>query len=124
MGYHDLEIWKIANELVNDIHEMTINDLPKFEMFESGSQIRRSAKSIKSNIVEGYGRRKYKKESSKQKVIEHRTSNIQHRTSNIEHRNKKRGNRSPLFLIPLKDCYLVTVIFTVFAPSVVDTFTK
>ena len=62
MGYHDLEIWKIANELVNDIHEMTINDLPKFEMFESGSQIRRSVKSIKSNIVEGYGRRKYKME--------------------------------------------------------------
>ena len=62
MGYHDLEIWKIANDLVNDIHEMTINDLPKFEMFESGSQIRRSAKSIKSNIVEGYGRRKYKME--------------------------------------------------------------
>ena len=62
MGYHDLEIWKIANDLVNDIHEMTINDLPKFEMFESGSQIRRSVKSIKSNIVEGYGRRKYKME--------------------------------------------------------------
>ena len=62
MGYHDLEIWKIANDLVNDIHEMTIKDLPKFEMFESGSQIRRSAKSIKSNIVEGYGRRKYKME--------------------------------------------------------------
>ena len=62
MGYHDLEIWKIANDLVNDIHEMTINDLPKFEMFESGSQIRRSAKSIKSNIVEGYGKRKYKME--------------------------------------------------------------
>jgi four helix bundle protein len=123
MGYHDLEIWKIANDLVNDIHEMTINDLPKFEMFESGSQIRRSAKSIKSNIVEGYGRRKYKKESSKQKVIEHRTSNIEHRISNIEHQ-KKRGNRSPLFLIPFKDGYFVTVIFTVFVPFPVDTFTK
>ena len=34
--------------------------LPKFEMYEEGSQIRRSGKSVKSNIVEGYGRRNYK----------------------------------------------------------------
>lgn len=34
--------------------------LPKFELYEQGSQIRRSSKSIRSNIVEGYGRRKYK----------------------------------------------------------------
>lgn len=29
------------------------------ERFESGKQIRRSSKSIRANIVEGYGRRKY-----------------------------------------------------------------
>lgn len=34
--------------------------LPRFELYEEGSQIRRSAKSIRSNIVEGYGRRRYK----------------------------------------------------------------
>jgi four helix bundle protein len=34
--------------------------LPKFEFYEVGSQIRRSSKSIRSNIVEGYGRRRYK----------------------------------------------------------------
>lgn len=34
--------------------------LPKFELYETGSQIRRSSKSIRSNIVEGYGRRRYK----------------------------------------------------------------
>lgn len=33
--------------------------LPKFELYETGSQIRRSSKSIRSNIVEGYGRRRY-----------------------------------------------------------------
>jgi four helix bundle protein len=60
MNYQDLEIWKIANELTIDIHKMTLNDLPKFEMFEEGSQIRRSIKSVKSNIVEGFGRRNYK----------------------------------------------------------------
>ncbi len=34
-------------------------ELPKFELYEVGSQIRRSSKSVKSNIVEGYGRKKY-----------------------------------------------------------------
>ena len=33
--------------------------LPRFEFYETGSQIRRSSKSVKSNIVEGYGRRKH-----------------------------------------------------------------
>jgi len=37
-------------------------ELPKFEMYEEGSQIRRSSKSVKSNLVEGYGRRIYKNE--------------------------------------------------------------
>jgi four helix bundle protein len=32
------------------------------EMHEEGSQIRRAIKSVKSNIVEGYGRRRYKQE--------------------------------------------------------------
>jgi four helix bundle protein len=31
-------------------------------MYEEGSQIRRSVKSIRSNIVEGYGRRRYKQD--------------------------------------------------------------
>jgi four helix bundle protein len=62
MSYKNLEIWKLAGEVVNDIHEMTLANLPKFEMYEVGSQIRRSSKSVKSNIVEGYGRRYYKQE--------------------------------------------------------------
>jgi four helix bundle protein len=33
--------------------------LPKYELYEVGSQIRRSSKSVKSNIVEGYGRKRY-----------------------------------------------------------------
>jgi len=31
-------------------------------MFEEGSQIRKSSKSVASNIVEGFGRRRYKNE--------------------------------------------------------------
>jgi four helix bundle protein len=61
-GYRDLEIWQIARELGVKVHEMTLRHLPKFEMYEEGSQIRRSAKSVRHNIVEGYGRRRYKME--------------------------------------------------------------
>ena len=60
MSYRKLEIWRLASVLVNDVHRMTSDRLPKFEMYEGGLQIRRSMKSVKSNIVEGYGRRRYK----------------------------------------------------------------
>lgn len=59
MNYKNLEVWQLAKELSTEIHKMTLA-LPKFEMYEEGSQIRRSSKSIRSNIVEGYGRRRYK----------------------------------------------------------------
>ena len=62
MSYKTLRIWQLARELVIDIHRMTLHELPKFEMYEEGSQIRRSSKSVKSTIVEGYGRRRYKQE--------------------------------------------------------------
>ena len=60
-SYKDLDIYKKAYKLAIEIHEMSLK-LPKFEIFEDGSQIRRSSKSIKSNIVEGFGRRRYKQE--------------------------------------------------------------
>ena len=62
MSYKKMQIWNMSRDLVIDIHRMTLEKLPQFEMYEEGSQIRRSAKSVKSNIVEGYGRRRYKQE--------------------------------------------------------------
>lgn len=62
MSYKKFEIWQISRELVNDIHRMSLKELPKFEFYEEGSQIRRSVKSVKSNIVEGYGRKRYKQD--------------------------------------------------------------
>ena len=59
MSYKKLEIWELARELTIEIHKMTFT-LPKFEQFEEAQQIRRSSKTVRSNIVEGYGRRKYK----------------------------------------------------------------
>lgn len=62
MSYNNLEIWQESRKIVVDIHKMTLAKLPKFVMYQEGSQIRKSGKSVKSTIVEGYGRRKYKPE--------------------------------------------------------------
>jgi len=51
-SYKDLEIYKLSHSLAVGVHKMTLKELPKFEMYEEGSQIRRSSKSIVSNIVE------------------------------------------------------------------------
>jgi len=58
MSYKKLLVWHEGRKLYIDIHKMSLN-LPRFELYETGSQIRRSSKSIRSNIVEGYGRRRY-----------------------------------------------------------------
>ena len=50
---------------------MTLTKLPKFEMFEEASQIRRAIKSVRANIVEGYGRRRYKQDFVKHLVYAH-----------------------------------------------------
>jgi hypothetical protein len=55
MNYKDLEIWKLSRELVIDIHKLSF-ELQKSEQYKEAQQIRRSMKSVKSNIVEGYGR--------------------------------------------------------------------
>lgn len=62
MSYKNLEIWQEARALVIDIHKMTLEKLPRFELYEEGGQIRKSSKSVKSTIVEGYGRRRYQQE--------------------------------------------------------------
>ncbi len=60
-SYRDLEVYKLSKELAVRAHKMSLN-LPEFELYEEGSQIRRSSKSVTAMIVEGYGRRRYKAE--------------------------------------------------------------
>jgi four helix bundle protein len=60
-GYKKIEVYKRAHRLAVIVHEMSLK-LPKFEMYEEGSQIRKSSKSVSSNIVEGYALRNYKNE--------------------------------------------------------------
>jgi four helix bundle protein len=64
-SYEDSGLYKLAKQMAVEIHKMTLDELPKFEMYEQGSQIRRSSKSIVANFVEGYGRRHYKAECVK-----------------------------------------------------------
>ena len=71
MSYKQFEIWQMARSLVIDIHRMTLTELPKFERYEEGAQIRRSIKSVKANIVEGYGRRRYRQDYIRFLVIAH-----------------------------------------------------
>ncbi len=60
-NYKDLRIYKIAYDLSIRVHRASLK-LPQFELYEQGSQIRRSSKRIKDTIIEGYGRRRYKLE--------------------------------------------------------------
>jgi len=65
MSYKNLEIWQLAREIALEVHKMTLEDLPKFEMYEKVQQIRHSSKSCRSTIVEGYGRSRYQAEYHK-----------------------------------------------------------
>lgn len=59
LTYNELDIYKISFHLFIKVHPFSLK-LPKHELYELGSQIRRAADSINSNIVEGYGRNRYK----------------------------------------------------------------
>ena len=69
-SYRDIEIYRIAFELAKRIHYASLK-LPGFELYEQGSQIRRSSKSTKDQIVEGYGRKRYKADFIKFLVYSH-----------------------------------------------------
>jgi len=68
--YKDLDVYKISFELFIRTHRFSFR-LPKYETYELGSQIRRSADSVNSNIVEGYGRKQYKNDFIRFLVYSH-----------------------------------------------------
>jgi four helix bundle protein len=69
-SYKDLDIYRIAFDLAVRIHKESLK-LPKFELYEQGSQIRRSSKSVKDQISEGFGRRRYKAEYIRFLIFSH-----------------------------------------------------
>jgi four helix bundle protein len=69
-SYRDLEIYRLGHEVALDIHRITLK-LPKFEIYEEGSQIRKSSKAISANIVEGFGRKRYRQDYIKFLIYAH-----------------------------------------------------
>ena len=58
-SYKDVDIYQESKRLAVEVHKSSLS-LPKFELYEQGSQIRRSSNAVTTAIVEGYGRRRYK----------------------------------------------------------------
>ena len=59
--FRSLRVYQLSHRLGVQIHQVTLG-LPKFEVYEEGSQIRRSTKRVSASIVEGYALRRYKAE--------------------------------------------------------------
>jgi len=66
-SYRELEIYKESKRMAMEIHRASLS-LPKYELYEEGQQVRRSAKAVTTAIVEGYVRRRYKKDFVKHLV--------------------------------------------------------
>ena len=60
-SYRDLEVYQLAHVLGVAAHKFSLR-FPKHELHETGGQLRRASKSVSANLVEGYGRRRYKQE--------------------------------------------------------------
>lgn len=59
-GFEDLLVWQKAHALMLFIHRKVVPLLPPQEKWDLADQIRRSSKSVPSNIAEGYGRFYYR----------------------------------------------------------------
>jgi len=77
--HQKLEVYRLAHALGWRVHALSLK-LPKFELYEESSQIRRSSKSVSAQIVEGHALRQYKAEyghylarayASAEETIEH-----------------------------------------------------
>jgi len=54
MRLEDLDVYKKLYKLALEVHELTLS-FPKFEIYELGSQLRRSSNSAPANLAEGFG---------------------------------------------------------------------
>ena len=55
-GFEELEVWKKARLLKNDIFQL-VKTFPSEEKFKLSDQVIRSSRSVNSQIAEGHGRR-------------------------------------------------------------------
>lgn len=54
MQVEDLEVYQRLCDLSLEVYELTMS-FPKFELYELGSQLRRSSNSPAANLAEGFG---------------------------------------------------------------------
>ncbi len=59
-SHKELEVYKLAYKLAMDIFEST-KSFPKEEKYSLTDQIRRSSRSVVSNLAEGFRKRRYEK---------------------------------------------------------------
>ena len=59
-GFRDLKVYQLSYELAMEIFEET-KKFPKEEIYSLTGQMRRSSRSVPSNIAEAWKKRKYKK---------------------------------------------------------------
>lgn len=62
-GFRELKVYQLAYELAMEIFHLT-KAFPKEEMYSLTDQVRRSSRSVCSNIAEGYRKRGYPKHFS------------------------------------------------------------
>ena len=100
-SYRDLEIYILSQDLAVKVHKFSLT-LPQYEMYEEGSQVRKSSKGITSCIVEGYGRKKYKAEFIKFLIYAHASCD-----ETIQHLNFLRDTQNDYIskVKPLIDSY-------------------
>lgn len=59
-GYRDLKVYQLSYRLARGIHELT-KTFPAEEKYSLVDQIRRSSKSVPTNLAEAWKKRKYQK---------------------------------------------------------------
>ena len=59
-SFRDLEVYKLSRQLSGEIFEVT-KKFPKEEMYSLTDQIRRSSRSVGTQIAEAWAKRKYEK---------------------------------------------------------------
>ena len=62
-GFKSLKVYMLAYKLAMEIYNLT-KSFPKVETYSLSDQIRRSSRSVCTNIAEGYRKRKYPKHFS------------------------------------------------------------
>ncbi len=60
-NYEGLEVYQLSYKLALEIHKESLK-FPREIQFDLADQVRRSSKSVPTNIAEGYGRRAFEKD--------------------------------------------------------------